>query len=207
MADALSPHDALHALGDLPRYEERLEMRTGGLTCMVWGIAIAGIFMTYAAAGDWLEAREAYWGFGLLWIPWVAMGSVTTATLWRSHAITLRREADARQGLLASGGITLAFVAVAAALFVGLDVVAGVEWAVHSIMAVASGILALGMGLLTRRHWGVGSRNLMVAGGVIVAGAVVLGLSSAGDTATGLLASALTGAGWFGAGLSTYAKG
>ena len=203
----MSPRDALSALADLPRYEERLEMRTGGLTCMVWGLAIAGIFVTYAAAADVLEAHEAYWAFGLLWIPWVVAGSVASATLWRSHAITLRRDADARQGWKVSGAITLAFLAVAAGLFVALDLVAGVEWTVHSIMALASGVMAVALGLVTWRHWGAGSRHLLVAGAVILAGAFALGLSGIGEDASGLLAAALTGTAWFAAGLATYRKG
>lgn len=203
----LNAHDALHALGDLPRYEEKLEMRTGGLTCMVWGLAIAGIFMTYAAAGQWLEDLGAYWVFSVLWVPWVVAGSVTSSTLWRSHAVTLRREPDARQGWLVSVGITVAFLVVAAVLFVVLDVGGVFKWTIHSIMALSSGVIAVGLGVFTRRHWGVGSRNLILAGMAIAAGAVALGLSGASETASGLLASALTGIGWFTAGLATYRKG
>ena len=35
MAQAMTAEDALHALRDLPRYEERLSARTGGLTFMI----------------------------------------------------------------------------------------------------------------------------------------------------------------------------
>jgi hypothetical protein len=203
----MTPRDALHALGDLPRYEERLEMRTGGLTLMVWGLAIAGIFMTYAAAGPWLEGLGAYWGFSLLWVPWVVAGSVASSTLWRSHAITLRREPDGRKGWLTSLVLSGAFLIVAAVLFVALDVGGVFEWTIHSIMAMSSGVLALGMGLAMRRHWGAGARNLVLAGLAILAGAIAIGLSGVGETASGLLAATLTGAGWFTAGLATYTKG
>lgn len=206
-ASDMTARDALHALGDLPRYEERLSMRTGGLTCMVWGIATAGIFMTYAAASDLLEANEAYWGFALLWIPWVVAGSWASAALWRSQAVTLRRDPGTASGIRISVVITLLYLVVAAGLFGALDVLAGVEWTVHSLMAVASGLCAFAVGVWQRSRWGAGARNLIVAGVAMAAGAVLLGLSSMGETASGLAAASLVGVGWFAAGVVTYRAG
>lgn len=203
----MSPHDALLALNDLPHYEERLEARTGGLTCMLWGLAVAGIFMTYTAAADLIEQAEASWAFSLLWMPWVIAGSALSGMLWRSNAITLRKPDEARQGYMISVVTTLAFIGFAAALFVGLNVLAGLEWTVHSFMTVASGLMALLLATWQRRAWGPGARNVAIAGLVMVLAGIALGLSGVGDTGAGLLASAATGLAWFGAGLATYRMG
>lgn len=207
MAHAMTPHDALRALSDLPHYEERLEVRTGGLTCMLWGLAIAGIFMTYTAAADLLEQAEADWAFSLLWVPWVLAGSALSGLLWRSNAIALRRPVDGRPGYVISAVTTLAYIAFAALLFLGLDVLAGLEWTVHSVMTVASGLMALLLATWQRRAWGPGARNVAVAGVAMVLAGIALGLSGVGDTGAGLLASAVTGVAWFGAGIATYRLG
>lgn len=207
MAHAMTPHDALHALSDLPHYEEGLEARTGGLTCMLWGLAIAGIFMTYAAAADLLEQAEAYWAFTLLWVPWVVAGSALSGMLWRSNAITLRKPGEAGPGYRISVVTTLAFIGFAAALFFGLDVLAGLEWTMHSVMTVASGLMALLLATWQRRSWGPGARNVAIAGVLMVLAGVGLGLSGVGDEGAGLLASATTGVAWFGAGIATYRMG
>lgn len=206
-APPMTARDALAALGDLPRYEESLNARTGGLTLMLWGLATAGIFLTYAAAARPIERADAHWAFALLWMPWVAAGSWATALLWRHLAVTLRRDPDTRSGVRLSVLITLLFIALAAALFGGLDVVAGVEWTVHSLMAMASGLCALLVGVWQRRAWGVGGRNLAVAGLAMVAAAVALGLSGLGDAGSGLVAAAVVGSGWFAAGVATYCSG
>lgn len=207
MAHAMTPHDALHALSDLPHYEERLEARTGGLTCMLWGLAVAGIFMTYTAATDLIEQAEMYWAFSLLWVPWVVAGSALSGMLWRSNAITLRKPTEARAGYVISVVTTLAFIGFAAALFLALDVLAGLEWTIHSFMTVASGLMALFLATWQRRAWGPGARNLAVAGALMVLAGAAIGLSGVGDTGAGLLAASAAGAAWFGAGIVTYRMG
>lgn len=43
-----------------------------GLTWMVWGLAVAGIFLSYNVAGAWAQAPG--WLFGLLWLPPILAG-------------------------------------------------------------------------------------------------------------------------------------
>lgn len=207
MAQAMTAQDALHALRDLPRYEERLTARAGGLTFMLWGLATAGIFTTYAAAAEPLEARGAYWAFGVLWVPWTAAGIAASAALWSSHAVTMRRAPGAREGLRQSLLFTFGFLALAAALFAVLDLWAGVEWDVNGVLAVASGLFAILVGLLQRKAWGPGARNVAVAGACMVLAGVALGVSGTGGAAAAFTAAAVVGSGWFLAGVATYARG
>lgn len=207
MAQAMTPHDALHALNDLPRYEERLEARTAGLTFMLWGFAIAGIFVTYTAAADWLESNDASWALAVLWVPWVAAGSAFVALLWTSHAITLRRRPARAHGIRFSVMVTLLFLVLAGVVFGVLDVLIGVEWTINSLMAVASGLCAAILGLWQRKDWGHGARNLIVAGVAMVVSGLSIGLSGVGPTAAGLMAASSVGAAWLIAGACTYRSG
>jgi hypothetical protein len=207
MAEAMTPRDALRALDSLPRYEEALTARTGGLTFMLWGFVNAGIFLTYAAASDWVDAHEAYWLMSVLWMPWVAGGIAASGALWRSHAVTLRRRPGTREGLRRALLFTLLFLVIGGALFFALDVLAGVEWSIHAIMTLASGLFAMILGAWQRRDWGAGSRNIVAAGCAMVAAGLALALSPAGDTVAGLLAAGMVGLGWFLAGVATYVQG
>jgi len=207
MAQAMTPHEALDALSDLPRYEERLEARTAGLTFMLWGFAIAGIFVTYTAAADWLEDNDAAWALAALWVPWVAAGSAFTAMLWTSHAITLRRDPAKEHGMRISLVITLLFLVLAAGVFGILDVLLGVEWTINSLMAVASGLCAALLGVWQRKQWGPGARNLIVAGLGMLAAGLTIGLTGVGPTAAGLLAASAVGTAWMVAGACTYRSG
>jgi hypothetical protein len=203
----MTARDALHALGDLPRYEESLTAKAGGMTSMVWGIAGAGIFMTYLAAGDWLEQQEAYWGLALLWVPWVAAGIALTGSIWISHAVSLRSDPKTGKGLAKSMGFTLLFLAIAAGLFLGLDVLAGVEWTVNSIMTLANGLFALAMAAFQLRGKQCGAGSVVAAGAVMVAAGIALGLADVGNVPSGLIGAAVVGGALFTAGLVTYRQG
>lgn len=203
----MTPHDALNALRDLPRYEERLEARTAGLTFMVWGIAIAGIFVTYTAAAHWLQAHGASWALAGLWVPWVVAGSTFSALLWSSHAITLRRSPRAGPGVRLSIAVTALFLVLAAVVFGLLDVLLGVEWTVNSLMAIASGLCAGTLGIWQRKAWGHGARHLGVAGIAMVVAGLTIGLTGVPATPAGLLAAAAVGAAWLIAGACTYRAG
>lgn len=206
-ASDMTARDALRALGDLPRYEENLTAKAGGMTSMVWGLAAAGIFLTYLAAGDWLEEMRAYWAFALLWIPWVAAGIALSGAIWVSHAVSLRSDPKTGQGLAKSLAFTGLFLAIAAALFLGLDVLAGVEWTVHSLMTVANGLFALAMAGVQMRAKACGAGNVAAAGAMMLAAGIALGLAGASDVVSGLLGATVVGLGWFAAGVLTYRQG
>lgn len=207
MAHAMTPDDALAALRELPRYEERLAARTGGLTFMMWGLAVAGIFLTYSAAGDWLVRNRAEWAFALLWVPWVAAGSALTALLWTSHAVTLRQPPEAAPGLRLSLAVTALFVVLAGAVFVAVDRFAGAAWTAHSLMLTASGLCAAILGAWQRRTWGPAARTLLAAGAAMALGGVVLGAAGVHEEAAGLLAAAIAGTSWMAAGAVAYRMG
>lgn len=207
MADAMTPRDALAALTDLPHYEERLTARTAGLTSMVWGIGGAAIFLTYATASDLIEARQVYWLYALLWMPWVAAGIATTGALWRSQSLSLRRNPAMAKGFTLSLGYTLLFLVLAGTAFVGLQLVGNAQWTTHSVMAVANGLFGVALGFHQMRTRSCGGRAILVAGVAMLVGGAALGMSGLGDDASALLGAALIGAAWFTAGLVTYRQG
>lgn len=203
----MTPKQALDALGDLPRYEETLTARTGGLTSMLWGLVGAGIFLTYATASDLVEAREAYWAFALLWMPWVAAGIAFTGALWNNHAVSLRRDPDLLRGLGFSLKLVAFFLAVAVLMFVALDVLAGVEWTIHALMTVVNGLFAFGLGAVQARQRHAGARWVIAAGFAMVAAGLAIGASGLGDDAAALLGATATATSWFTAGAVTYRQG
>ena len=83
--ETLSHSDAARILSRASAYEGALRQRTEGITLMVWGIVTSALFVTYGFA-SLLDAAEA--AYALLWLPWVALGTVTSAALWRSAALS-----------------------------------------------------------------------------------------------------------------------
>lgn len=86
----LSPVEAAAAIGEMERVADIVQARIHGLTWMFWGIVAPAIFVTYSYAASY-EARslaETAHGvpawFGLLWLPWSAVGLAFTVFLWRS---------------------------------------------------------------------------------------------------------------------------
>lgn len=205
---AMTPHDALHALRDLPRYEERLTARANGLTGMVWALATAGIFLTYGTADPFLEDAGHTWAFAFLWMPWVLAGVATTGAIWHSLAISLKRDPGAAKGLATSGiGIGL-FLVLAAGLFYGLDALADVEWTTSAIMTMANGLFAATFAfILQRRYPACRPGPLVVAGVVMLLAGAGIGLAGVESAAAALLGAFAAGTSWFGAGLHAYVKG
>lgn len=206
-ASAMTPQDALRALGDLPRYEETLTARTGGLTSMLWGLVGAGIFLTYSTASDLIETAGAYWAFALLWIPWVAAGIAFTGALWSNHAVSLRRDPQLGRGLGFSLGLVAFFLGMAVVLFFVLDVLAGVEWTIHSLMTIVNGLFAVGLGAFQARHRHSGAKWVMAAGAIMLLAGLAIGARGLSDDAAALLGAAATASAWFGAGALTYRLG
>lgn len=203
----MTPQQALDALGDLPHYEESLTARTGGLTSMLWGLVGAAIFLTYATASDLVQRHEAYWAYAVLWVPWVAAGIAFTGGLWNNHAVSLRRDPHLLRGLGFSLKLVAFFLAVAGLMFLALEVLAGVEWTVHSLMTVVNGLFAFGLGTVQLRHRHAGARWVMAAGFAMVAAGLAIGASGLDDDVAALGGAAATATSWFTAGAITYHQG
>lgn len=204
---APSAHDALAALNDLPRYEETLTSRTGGLTSMLWGLVGAGIFLTYATASDLIEANGVHWVYALLWMPWVAAGIAFTGALWTNHAVSLRRDPHVMRGLRFSLTLVAFFLAMAGLLYLALDLLAGVEWTVHALMTVVNGLFAFGLGAVQVRQRHAGGRWVVAAGFAMVASGLAIGAAGFGDDAAALAGAAATATAWIAAGGITYRQG
>jgi hypothetical protein len=82
--ESFSSHEAARVLAKAQTYEEGLRQRTEGITQMVWGTVTSAMFVSYGFAAV-LEASELV--FSLLWMPWIALGSIITYALWRSAAL------------------------------------------------------------------------------------------------------------------------
>lgn len=81
----LSASDAAQALSRAATYEGALRQRTEGINLMLWGIVTSAVFVSYAFA-DVLGAGELT--FSTLWLPWIALGTVASAAVWRSAALS-----------------------------------------------------------------------------------------------------------------------
>lgn len=85
MNETMTPREAARVLADAAGFERSLARRTHGLTLMTWGIVGSGMFVSYGFAAL-LDA--AWYVFATLWMPWVLLGVLMTAGLWRSAALS-----------------------------------------------------------------------------------------------------------------------
>lgn len=85
--EQLTPVEAAAAIREMERVGDTLQARIHGLTWMFWGLVAPAIFLSYSYAARYEEATGhtgiAPW-FGLLWVPWSALGLLFTILLWRS---------------------------------------------------------------------------------------------------------------------------
>ncbi|MGB0652775.1 MAG: hypothetical protein ACPGQL_06200 [Thermoplasmatota archaeon] len=209
--EQLTPTDAARAaaaLGELEGYEETLSNRAAGTTNMVWGMAAAGIFLTYGTAGGWLSSwPELEWLFALLWIPWVAMGTGLTWTTWVTHAVSLQRSPAMRDGMKASGLSFLLFGTLVAATFGLLVLGLGLAWDTSAVMTLVNGLFALILGTSLRRHSTTCSTNTVLAGLWMALLGVTIGVAGLGHEPAALAGASACALGWFGSGLATYLRG
>lgn len=83
--DRLTASAAAQALARAATYEGALRQRTEGIVLILWGIVTSAMFVTYAFASQ-LGAIDLV--YALLWAPWVALGTVASAAVWRSAALS-----------------------------------------------------------------------------------------------------------------------
>lgn len=198
----LTPEGALAALSELEGYEEALTSRTAGITWVIWGTAVPGIFMTYNTANPWIEAIGLGWLNALLWIPWIVGATLATNMLWKSQAVVLDAEEDSKLGWLTSVSFTLVFFAILGGVYlVGLDL------GPNGIPLLVTGLLTLAMAGVYRVAWGHPATPTVVAGATITAAAIALGTGSLAEPLAALLAAGTVAVAYYGLGGYLYARG
>lgn len=208
MESTLSPREAIQTLEKLGSIEERLTARTGGMTTMVWGIVGAGVFMTYAAAGNWPSDAGIPWLYSLLWIPWIVGGIVYTNTLWQTLSVTLKKREPRGKTILISVGYTAIFFAIMFLLWVtGLAERAPMG----TNMTFVIGLFQIALGIIFSAvagiPWRFGGLPMIVAGGAVLAVGGLLLFSNPHEVAAGLTGGFAGGLGFFLAGLYAYLRG
>ena len=201
MADSatLSPQQAAQALADIAGYEEGLTARVGGLTCMVWGIVSAAIFVTYGVAAD----VHPMWIMGFLWLPWTAAGIAVTAAAWKLHALTFKGGDSQRRSWLWSLGFAVLFF-VAILLLHALDLGDGA----FPYMLVVNGLVAfLIVAGVSRRRGRLTAIPLLVGGVLLVGGAFAIAAANLPMLAMSFASATLVGVCYVGAGLSAFVRG
>jgi hypothetical protein len=217
---SLTPAQAIHALTQLEGYEEGLTARIGGLTSMVFGIAVAGIFVTYGVASAWGFVQRHPWVQSFLWVPWILAGTVITTSLWSLHAIQLRRPDRGWRASAYSLMLSLVFTAIALALsFLPVPQIhAGAAFAplasqlgMFGFMTVVTGLFTLVMaGMAYGRFMGKprgAAVPLLGAGLAILVGGFAMGMVALDGLPAALLSAGLCGTAYFGAGLVPYLRG
>lgn len=207
-ADAsMSARDAVGMLADLEGYEESLTARTAGITWMIWGTAVPGIFTTYGAATVWLETTSFAWILSSLWIPWIAGASLATNWLWKATAVTLDWDASSKQGWGYAVGFTLAFFALAGAIWLASQAL-GTTLGTNAWMLLAGGLLTIAIGLVYRRQRIPGPSEAVLGGLVLSAAALGLAAASLEPPAfAGLVSAGLVGLVYYTMGIRLYRRG
>ena len=95
--EPLTVRGALQTITKLEGLEIGLYQRTEGVTNIVWGLVVAGMFFAYQAVGSEFPMTGSYWG-PVLWIPWIAAGVTSTAFVWRSAHLSANLPFDQKQG-------------------------------------------------------------------------------------------------------------
>lgn len=186
--DGLTPQEAVEHIERVDQLHEALEQRTSGITWMIWGIAVAAIFVSYSYVGvvaevyDPAAASLNSW----LWLPWVLLAVVATRQLWHSAGLVLEIDTDGfdLEGL-ATGAIFmgLSFGGIFAVQELGVPLL---EPAIVLLaIGVATGLVGV-LGLTTTSSF---ERRIATAGGILLV-AVALGT-------TALVPSGGIGYAWF----------
>lgn len=203
----LTATDAAQVLSNLDAYEENLTLRAEGLTWMIWGLAIPGLFLTYGTASEWANQAGLPWLNALFWLPWILAAGLATRSLWRSLALAFDWEDDGKPAW-ATLGYTILFFALAAGLWI-----TGLVSNITLLMLATTGLLTVAIALVPLGE-NVGKPTwVLFAGALLLLSAILLDLAWAQE-ATGLQhqavtlsAAALVGLVYLALGLTLIAKG
>ncbi|MHB8632639.1 MAG: hypothetical protein ACYDBQ_01545 [Thermoplasmatota archaeon] len=196
----LTPAQALAALEQMERHEERLGVRAGCLTGIVWGLVSPAIFLTYGLANATPGFPDALFPF--LWLPWTAAAMGATYATWRLPALTVRRPAAGKFWYRAAGGISLFSV-----MLLAMNL-----WhppfGPFVFMVMVNGLTAA---LIA---WGVGRRGgfraalpLLMAALFIVVGGIAIGLWVPRGSVAAFASAATVGIGFLGASFVGFVRG
>jgi len=160
----MTPDQAVREVLQIERRTGVLIQRTIGMTWMFWAAINAGIFVSYEAIGlANPSATLALVGFGLAWVPWVVLGAIATAVLWRSLAIVAQPSLGGSHWVTATATATFLVL-----VFGGLAVVKLANapsiapfWAMLAV-GIAAAVVG-GSGLTTSVR---SERTLWLAGGI-----------------------------------------
>lgn len=187
LADPMNPAGSLEAR-ELTEEIRRLEglhgafdRRTRGITWMIWGLILPGIYLSYSYAGATMlaGARLPVLLFLTLWIPWVALGVLVTGALWRSAGLLIRGARPVWNGLkafLVFVGVTVS--AYLAYHFLELYKLFSLVGPSVMLMLVGLGTLVLGFNRwacpdrVERTLWTLGGLLLLL---VVIVGTLVVG--------------------------------
>lgn len=176
----MTGREALEELGSLENLHSALAKRATGITWLVWGIAIGGLFVTYNFLGVLTALEDDVIhpaAFSVAWAPWVAMGLVTTILLWRSVGLVVPSNVSRRELVI---GVILFLVLIPGGIF--LVEAMGAPWVEPAIaLAVTGGVYVL-MGAM---GWTCTDRverwAWFVVGGLYVGASVVGSLAVGGN--------------------------
>jgi hypothetical protein len=164
---ALTPDQAVREILRIEGHTESLLHRTVGLTWMIWAVIGAGIFVSYDSIGmAGATGTVAILEYGLVWIPWVLLGTLATTVLWRSLALVVHRSSEGGRWVTAIATATfLALVLGGLAVVSVANVnVSGPSWAMFAIGVAAAVVGGSGLTTVSRSE-----RTFWLVGGVALA--------------------------------------
>lgn len=183
-AGSFSVEEAVEEIGRVEALSDALEARTSALTWMVWGLTMAGIFVSYSYVGAIFDAYspDVEVLFPVLWIPWVAMAVVITRVLWSSAGLVMPADLQGggREGIL-SGVVFLGLI------FGGLFLVSRVDVAMlePAVVLLAVGVATGALAILGVNASGRLERRAGVLAGVGIAGVALVATPIVGTGGTG----------------------
>lgn len=169
---AFSPQDAVTTLRDLGQAETRLTARTAGLSLMLWGILVSGLFFSIYALGAGLDMNVSHWVGPGIWLAFVLAGIVATNALWRSHALSV--QVGFRPWRIWLHGIAITVVTFVVVVFLA-DIVFAANFGL--VFALTTGIVELYLGIrFLKEPWSRRPWVLLFAVALIAVSLALIGL-------------------------------
>lgn len=212
--EPLTVRRALQEITKLEGLEIGLFQRTEGITNIVWGFVVAGMFFAYQALGSAFAAKAAYWG-PVLWMPWVAAGVFATIIVWRSAHLSANVPFDKKEGRREGFVYMGVFVTI---MFLGF-MVFGIFLADEGLRlrepGYMMGLMSLAMIIVSffvrNRATPVARRMHVIVGSIGIIATILLALLSPDDNSAYFLqtvtGAVLLGGGWLVSGAYLTLKG